>query len=290
MGRERHELDGSDGPRIRTRKVSELVAEELRQQIVTSQLADGDELPRESEMIRDFGVSRPSVREALRILETERLVRIRRGNVGGAVVQHPDAASAAHHLGLTLRAANVTVDDLAAARLSIEPVCAALAAESPDREAIAAELTKLVGESEVVQRTKDYTRAAHHFHLRLTQLCGNKTLAILAGTLEAIWTSQEWRLIGAECSKEGDSRRRSIEAHQRLISAISRGRQQQAALEMRRHLEDMQAITTDAYGETLIELQGSSVPGRSLVPAPSSLRPEKSESSQPRTRKEARRS
>ena len=118
---------------VRAPKVSEIVAADLRWRIVTGELSDGDELPRESDLIEQFGVSRPSLREALRILETEGLIRIRRGNVGGAWAIRPTAASAAYHLGLTLQANRVTLDDLAIARLSIEPTCAGLAAGLPDR-------------------------------------------------------------------------------------------------------------------------------------------------------------
>src|SRR4029078_7874807 len=93
----------------------------------------------------EFGVSRPSLREALRVLETEGLVRIRRGNVGGAVVRRPGTDSAGYHLSLTLRAHQVTHEDLATARLAVEPICAALAAGVAERGAIAAALARVGG-------------------------------------------------------------------------------------------------------------------------------------------------
>ena len=63
----------------------------------------------------EFGVSYPSIREAIRILETEGLVTVRRGNVGGAEVHRPDESSAAYHLGLALQGGRVTLGDLAPA-------------------------------------------------------------------------------------------------------------------------------------------------------------------------------
>ena len=147
--------------------------------------------PRESDLLAEFGVSRPSLREALRVLETEGLIRIRRGNVGGAVVRRPTASSAAYHLSLTLRVNEVTHDDLAVARLMVEPICAALAAELPDRQAIVEDLTRLVDESERCDTTASFTESAHEFHRRLTELCGNTTMAVMAGTLEAVWAAQE---------------------------------------------------------------------------------------------------
>ena len=88
--------------------MAELVASQLRRRIIGGDLGDGDELPREAELLDEFGVSRPSLREALRILETEGLIRIRRGKVGGAIVQRPTAESTAYHVGLTLQSRGAT--------------------------------------------------------------------------------------------------------------------------------------------------------------------------------------
>jgi len=109
---------------IRQLRVAEQVAGELRSRI----LAAGDDpsfhLPPQDELVRDFGVSFPSVREAIRILETEGLVTVRRGNVGGLQVHRPNESSAAYHLGLSLQAGRVTIGDLAAGLQLLEPLCA----------------------------------------------------------------------------------------------------------------------------------------------------------------------
>ena len=92
-----------------------------------------DRLPTQDQLVREFGVSYPSVREAMRILETEGLVTVRRGSVGGAEVHRPDQSSAAYHLGLVLQGARVTLGDLAAGLLLLEPLCAAEVARRADR-------------------------------------------------------------------------------------------------------------------------------------------------------------
>ena len=244
-------------PNVHVPKVAELVAAHLRWRIVSGELADGDALPRESDLLAEFGVSRPSLREALRVLETEGLVRIRRGNVGGAIVRRPTASSAAYHLSLTLRVNEVTHDDLAVARLAVEPICAALAAGVPDRHAIADELTRLVDESERCVTTAEFTESAHEFHRRLTELCGNTTMAVMAGTLEAVWAAQETRVVEISSdtlhSSRGE-RRRSIAAHRRLIAAIADGDANRASRAMRQHLSEAQEIMVGELGSTLIEL------------------------------------
>ncbi len=240
---------------IHVPKVAELVAADLRRRIVAGDLAEGDELPRESDLLAEFDVSRPSLREALRVLETEGLVRIRRGNVGGAVVKRPDTASAAYHLSLTLRANDVTHRDLAVARDAIEPICAALAAGLPGRQAVAAELGGLVDESERCATTAEFTGSAHDFHRRLTELCGNTTMRLVAGTLEALWSAQETRALGLELGADrARARRSSVAAHRRLVAAIAAGDADRAAREMRTHLVEMQQVLISEFGSTVIEV------------------------------------
>jgi len=119
--------------RLSARRTAEIVAEELRRQILDGELADGDLLPRQDVLVDRFRVSLVSLREALRILETEGLISVRRGNRGGAVVHAPAKASAAYMLGLMLQSESVHLSDLGAALHELEPTCAALAAARPDR-------------------------------------------------------------------------------------------------------------------------------------------------------------
>src|SRR6201997_2381011 len=125
------------GPDARRRlsapRIAEIVADELRRQIIDGELADGDLLPRQEVLVEQFNVSLVSLREALRILETEGLVSVRRGNRGGAVVHAPAKASAAYMLGLLLQSDYVPLADLGTALQELEPMCAALAARRPDR-------------------------------------------------------------------------------------------------------------------------------------------------------------
>lgn len=200
-------------------------------------------------------MSRPSVREALRVLETEGLIRIRRGNVGGAVVRRPNAATAAYHLSLTLRANGVTHEDLGVARLSVEPICAALAAGLDERATVAQELGRLVDESERCATTAAFTESAHRFHRRLAELCGNTTMSLLAGTLEAVWGAQETRALAFDLPGDEDAqRRRSIAAHRRLVAAIADGDADRASGDMRAHLAEAQEVLVDELGPTVIEL------------------------------------
>ena len=117
------------GPR--SREKPELIADELRALIVSGELADGASLGHEPDLVERFGVSRPSLREALRILEAEGLITVVRGVLGGVIVHHPDERMTARTAALVLQSRNVTLGDVHQARSAIEPACVRMFAESP---------------------------------------------------------------------------------------------------------------------------------------------------------------
>src|SRR6266542_5242241 len=82
---------------IRAPKTAELVAAQLRRRIVKGELREGDALPPETVLMEQFGISRPTLREAFRVLEAESLITIRRGSRGGARIRTPSEEVAAHH-------------------------------------------------------------------------------------------------------------------------------------------------------------------------------------------------
>src|SRR5206468_12578040 len=90
----------------------------------SSDLVDGELLGREPELVERFGVSRPSLREALRILEAEQLIAVVRGVRGGVVVNAPDSRVTARTAAMVLQSRNVSVADVLEARHLLEPLAA----------------------------------------------------------------------------------------------------------------------------------------------------------------------
>jgi DNA-binding FadR family transcriptional regulator len=88
---------------MRVPKIAELIADQIRDQIGSRRLREGDRLPSESVLMSAFGASRPSVREALRILESDGLITVRRGVCGGALVARPDHRQVAIRLRDAIR-------------------------------------------------------------------------------------------------------------------------------------------------------------------------------------------
>ena len=79
----------TNGYRVRPQKMADMVAGRIRQMIARGEITDGEWLPTEPELMEQFGVSRPTLREAFRLLESDSLVTIRRGPPGGARVTVP---------------------------------------------------------------------------------------------------------------------------------------------------------------------------------------------------------
>src|SRR5260221_1083150 len=113
---------------VRVPKAAELVAAKIRRQIVSGDLPEGTALPPEAELVARYGVSRPTLREAFRILESELLVTVRRGVKGGAVVHTPSLEVAARSAQALLQYRGATLADLHQARILLEPPAAALLA------------------------------------------------------------------------------------------------------------------------------------------------------------------
>lgn len=170
----------------------ESVANALRQRIMSGELPDGALLPRQEALLAEFGVSPPSLREALRILETEGLITVTRGKIGGAVVHSPSVATAAYMMGLVLQAEQTTLKDLSAALTVLEPACAALCARRPDRATtVMPALREILDQSaELVDDAGAFATTARAFHTTLVRGCGNATIACVIGTLETIWSAQ----------------------------------------------------------------------------------------------------
>jgi GntR family transcriptional repressor for pyruvate dehydrogenase complex len=231
---------------LRQPRLADMVASVLRERIVNGELEDGDLLPKQDELLEEFRISRPSLREALRILESEGLLTVRRGNVGGSVVEAPNAESSAYMFGLVLQSRHGTVADLADAIRHIEPITASLCAERSDRDkTVLPQLRANIEECEsALSDGPQFTILSRRFHEQLVAACGNETLILMVGALESLWSEQE-RQWAQRAQSQGQYpieryRRDVIAAHKALVSAIAAGQAEKAARIARKHLQESQ--------------------------------------------------
>lgn len=236
--------------RVRVRKTADVLASELRGRIVRGELNEGDTLPPEAELVREFGVSRPTLREALRMLESEGLLNVVPGG-RGAHVTIPDIGLVGRYMGLLLRLSGATLDDLFRARGMLESALVKALAGDPDRAAIADELRKQIAEERLALGNEQrFTSAANAFHRRLYDLAGNKTVNILAGS---IWHLVETHMAAAAeltgWSPQANARDEAAVAnHERLATLIEQGDREEAERFWAGYTETVRRLMVKAYG------------------------------------------
>src|SRR6202167_5772713 len=161
---------------VRVPKAAELVAGDLRRQIIRGELAQGDALPTESDLMVRFGVSRPTLREAFRVLESENLIAIRRGARGGARVQPPGREVAARYAAFTLEYRGVTLRDVYDARVALEVPSVGKLARNRTEDDLAALTEALDRQESVSSDIYQSIRLHGDFHTLMVRLAGNQTL------------------------------------------------------------------------------------------------------------------
>lgn len=233
------------GKAIRWFGAAEVIAGRLRERILSGQITDGDLLPKQEDLAAEFGVTKAAVRESCRILEAEGLLRVVRGNVGGSVVRVPTPRTAAYTVGLVLQARQTELRDVALAVERLEPLVAQLCAERPDRDEVVLpvlEATQADLAAAIARGDADAASvAARRWHESLTELCGNDTVAILLGTLEAIWSAHARdSALAAHAEGQGmdlEVTRRAYREHDEIQALIRKGDGPTTAAAARRHLQ-----------------------------------------------------
>lgn len=237
---------------VRSPKTAELVARTLRRMVVDGQLNDGDFLPHETELMAHFGISRPTLREAVRVLESERLVEVRRGARTGARVRKPGAEIVARPAGLLLELSGATLADVLAARVGIEPPAAKLLAEQGSDDAHR-ELGRIVGEMPQALAAGDLARASANLHRRMVELSGNVTLGIIAGMLDEISLRHvSAAMVDAHNTMSKAKADRLLRSYDRLVSLAKARDGIEAEAHWRRHMENSAAELLKASKQTRV--------------------------------------
>ncbi|HTI75051.1 MAG TPA: GntR family transcriptional regulator [Mycobacterium sp.] len=246
--------------RIRQPRVAEIVASRLREDILSGRLKEGDVLPSQEILFSEFGVSPPAVREAIHILESDGLISVRRGNMGGAVVHQPSAERTAHMISMVLQSRSATPADVSGALLHLEPICAGMCAARDDR---AAEVVPYL-EAEIELQTEQfddlsrYVPNARRFHEAIVSRCGNEPMILLIGSLELIWSAHESSVWSDEYNTADPAinkktMRAALRDHQRLLDAIRDGDSARATRLAQDHLEAARRNTLAVGSDKTIE-------------------------------------
>lgn len=235
-------------------KAAVMVAAELRRQIATGQLKPGDKLKPESALQIEFAISRPTLREALRLLESESLITIARGKHGGARVTSIDLRNIASQVGVFLQVEGTTLHDVWLARTVIEPPAAGLLAERGDPVAFAELEANIAAARQASQNDlRRYADLSAEFSMIIIRHCGNKTINLLASLISDIIRRQHENVTERTMSKAsvGKLRQESLREREVALELMRRGSSREAESFWRAHLEHMRGLVLAAYEEPM---------------------------------------
>lgn len=241
--------------RMAVPKRSAVLVEELRDRILGGTLPPGSMLPPERTLVEQTGLSRMTVREALRLLEAEGLLTIRPGRAGGAVVRRLDGSGVSRHLDLYIRSRGVPLATLLEVWEELAPACAALAARrrTPgELEALHTAAHHLAG---TVEDLPAFVEAYQSWLLLLARVSGNEVMrAVMESTTRAIWD-----LARAARFQDVELNRLAGRAQLRVLEAVAAGDEDAARRRMARHVRDFSATAAEVPGlnETLAPLPQS---------------------------------
>ena len=231
----------------RAPKSSEVIAARIRGAIVRGEMVPGDTLPMEAELKRKFNTSRPTLREAFRILETEQFISIKRGARSGAIVHVPEPRLVAKYAGYVLQIQGTQLRDVYQSRLAVEPLAVKLLAKKGLKRT-AGKLTKHVDVIEADLKSHHYVHLMEDsllFSEQLVELSGNKTLRLMFTVIESVVESHQFAY-GWPPSPEGTTPKERqkygsllVKSMRRVISLIEQQDAVAAEAHWRKHIESV---------------------------------------------------
>ncbi|OPY75999.1 MAG: HTH-type transcriptional regulator LutR [Syntrophorhabdus sp. PtaU1.Bin058] len=230
---------------IKEKRIFEKIVDEIKSAIETDKLRPGDKLPPEMELAKIFGVSRVTVREALRILELSGLILIKQGTKGGAFIKKMDAPQKLKEcLSDYLKVGNITIDQLAEARYWIESIVMDIVCQKARKKDFEL-LSKSVKKAEQFYREgreRDRIDENWNFHILLVKITGNK---ILIETVISIIEMMRYMML--KITTDRKITENAFKAHKEIVDLLESGNLEKAKAVNRTHIEDLNDRLTKKY-------------------------------------------
>jgi DNA-binding FadR family transcriptional regulator len=226
---------------------AEYVAQRLLDRIITANLAPGSSFGTEADLLQQFDVSRPTLRESLRILEAQGVLELRPGPRGGIIVTKPGTDILAHGLSVYLRLHDVPFIAVLKAREVIEPALAAAAAEN----ATEAELEALQASVDRMRGTKDqavFVEENRRFHSIIAEASRNQVMGIFWSTISILATGEHHGI-----SYTAANQQHVIAAHQAIVDALRNRDGKAASVLMDEHVRELETLVRKRYQHLLTQ-------------------------------------
>lgn len=222
----------------RVRSMPQMLADDIREQLVAGDLVPGKALPPERELMETYGVSRPTLREATRILEAESLVETVRGPKGGVIVRAPDPLVVIRQVGVLLQLSGATFKDVYAARAAIEIAAVRTLAERVSQTDIEA-LRDVIGEgrASVTSAVDEFGSIAGRFHRTLVHHSGNITMSFIVDMLGSLTDASYSRQVAAlNLGPREAAIMRAVRSWSKLVQLIESGEPDATEAHWSKHL------------------------------------------------------
>jgi GntR family transcriptional repressor for pyruvate dehydrogenase complex len=218
-------------------RIHEAVAGQLRQAIFSGLLSTGHKLPPEREMAKRFHTSRVALREALRALEKEGMITIKRGSAGGAFVSGFDNAVRAlmDSLNTVVKLGQAKSAHLTEVRAILEPEIARLAALRATPHQIAAIESVVVAQERELHSGELSRKLDMEFHRRVAGAANNPVLNIVVNAV-----NESLRNAIFQSKRSPEMRGRVVRHHRRILEALQSGNATLASAVMSEHVVDVQ--------------------------------------------------
>jgi DNA-binding FadR family transcriptional regulator len=216
----------------RSEKVSDRLAKEILRDIISNDYPDGAKLPAEAHMLEQYPVGRASLREALRILEVNGVLRVRPGPGGGPVVAMPGPRDFGTFASLHFAMHGCTMEELFDARIVIEPLMTRRAAEHTSAEARERLFASLDDHQACIGLDSGpWSAAATGFHQLLGELANNGILDLFSESLVSIQNERVRPIFPI------GERKPVLDIHRKIAEAVIAGDGAKAERLMRGHLQ-----------------------------------------------------
>ena len=221
--------------RAKPEKAAQVVARQIKQAVLSGKLSVGDKLPAERELIVQFGYSRSVVREALRLLEDDGLIKLQAGRNGGASITNPGTTQIMSNIDMLLRLQQTSVKEVHEAQRLIEPMVVRLAVAKATKQ----DFARIRETIELIEAHPDDVELvrlqSNRFHILLGEATKNNVIAIVAGIL---------RQIVVDLKYEGDAKeaRAIARIHRRILEAIEAKDVEVAIRRSLRHIDASETV------------------------------------------------
>jgi len=229
-----------------TMNKSEQVARLLLDRIIESDLRPGSSIGTEAELLELFRVSRPTLRESLRILESQGLLTLRPGPKGGILVAKPSIDVLAHTLSVLLRVNNVPFSEVLHARMAIEPALvrdAAVYGDEDDFSAMEQTIERLEAAGDDGQAIY---RENREFHNIIARAARNPVLEVFWSTIRILASGE-----GTGLRYSARNRAHIISSHKRILAALRARNPQEAEAHISEHLGELEELLKVRHKEQL---------------------------------------